>query len=206
MNTFTRLYLVRHGQVENFSEGTYNGHKDVDITELGIRQMEVVAARLRGENLAGVYCSDLIRTKRGADIIAAEHGLIPESRSSLRELNVKLWEGLTANEIEEKFPGAFDEWWKDIADYKIPGGESIRDMSGRVIPPLKEILSANYGRSIVLVAHGAVNRAILADAMKLDLNNIYSIEQNYGCLNIIDYFSEYAVIKLVNGRLFDEKS
>ena len=206
MNTFTRLYLVRHGQVENFSEGTYNGHKDVDITELGVRQMEVVAARLRGENLAGVYCSDLIRTKRGADIIAAEHGLISESRSNLRELNVKLWEGLTANEIEEKFPGAFDEWWKDIADYKIPGGESIRDMSGRVIPALKEIISANYGRSIVLVAHGAVNRAILADAMKLDLNNIYSIEQNYGCLNIIDYFSGYAVIKLVNGRLLDEKS
>jgi len=203
LDTFTRLYLVRHGQVENFSEGTYNGHKDVDITELGVRQMEAVADRLKDENLAGVYSSDLIRTKRGADIIATEHGLIPESHSTLRELNVRSWEGLTANEIEEKFPGAFDEWWGNIADYRIPGGESIRNMSGRVIPALKKILSANYGRSIVLVAHGAVNRAILADAMKLDLNNIYSIEQNYGCLNIIDYFSKYAVIKLVNGRLLN---
>ena len=206
MNTYTRLYLVRHGQVENFSEGTYNGHKDVDITELGIRQMEAVADRLKDENLAGVYSSDLIRTKRGADIIAAEHDLIPESYSTLRELNVKLWEGLTANEIEEKFPGVFDEWRKNIADYRIPGGESIRDMSDRVIPALKEILNANRGKNVVVVAHGAINRALLADAMGLDLNNIYSIEQDYGCLNIIDYFPEYTVIKLINGRLLDEKS
>ena len=166
--------------------------------------MEAVADRLKGENLAGVYSSDLIRTKRGADIIATEHGLIPESYLTLRELNVRSWEGLTANEIEEKFPGAFDEWWKNIADYRIPGGESIRDMSGRVIPALKEIVSANYEKSIVLVAHGAVNRAILADAMKLDLQNIYSIEQDYGCLNIIDYFPGHTVIKLINGQLLNE--
>ncbi len=203
MGTHTRLFLARHGQVENFSERTYNGHKDVDINELGVRQMEAVADRLRDENLAGVYSSDLIRTKRGAEIIAAGHGLIPKLRFTLRELNVKLWEGLTANEIEEKFPGAFDEWRKNIADYRIPGGESIRDLSLRVVPVLKEILGANRGKNVVVVAHGAVNRVLLADAMGLDLNNIYSIEQDYGCLNIIDYFSGYAVVKLVNGRLFD---
>jgi len=112
---------------------------------------------------------------------------------------------LTANEIEEKFPGAFDEWWKNIADYRIPGGESIRDMSIRVVPALKEILAANRGKNVALVAHGAVNRVLLADAMKLDLNNIYSIEQDYGCMNIIDYFSGYTVIKLINSRLASEK-
>jgi len=88
LNTFTRLFLVRHGQVENFAGGIYNGHKDVDITELGIRQMEAIANRLKDENLAGVYSSDLIRTKRGADIIAEKHGLVPESRPALNELDV----------------------------------------------------------------------------------------------------------------------
>jgi len=84
----SRLYLVRHGQVVNFSEGTYNCHKDVDITELGVRQMEAVAKMLRDKNLTGVYCSDLIRTKKGAEIIAAEHGLRPEAHFTLRELNI----------------------------------------------------------------------------------------------------------------------
>ncbi len=200
MDINTRLYLVRHGQVVNFSEGTYNGHKDVDISEFGVRQIEAVAEKLKNENLAGVYCSDLIRTKRGAGIIAARHGLTPESCPKLRELNVGLWEGLTIKEIEEQFPGAMNEWRRNGVDYRIPDGESIQDLAGRVIPALKKILNGNYGEDIVLVAHGGVNRVILADSMNLNLKNFYSIEQDYGCLNIIDYFSEFAVVKLMNGQ------
>ena len=196
----TRLYLVRHGQVVNFSEGTYTGHKDVDITELGVRQMEAVAKRLRDKNLTGVYCSDLIRAKRGAEIIAAEHSLRPEAYSTMRELNIGLWEGLTPEETEAQFPGALDKRRKRLDDYRIPGGESIRDLSKRVIPTLKGILDANYGGNIVLVAHGGVNRVIFADAMNLALKYFYSLEQDYGCLNIIDYFSDCAVIKLMNGQ------
>ena len=200
MDVCTRLYLVRHGQVVNFSEGVYNGQKDVDMTETGLRQMEAVAARLRKENLTGVYCSDLIRTKKGAEIIAAEHGLRPEAHFTLRELNIGLWEGLTPEETEAQFPGALDKRRKRLDDYRIPGGESIRDLSKRVISTLKGILDANYGGNIVLVAHGGVNRVILADTMNLSLKYFYSLEQDYGCLNIIDYFSDCAVIKLMNGQ------
>lgn len=202
MDIHTRLYLIRHGQVVNFSEGTYNGHNDVHISELGVRQMEAVAARLKNENLSGIYCSDLIRTKKGAEIIAAEHGLIPEAHHTLRELNIGLWEGLTLKEIETRFPSTLEEWRRKIIDYRMPEGESIRDLAGRVIPALKKILGANHGGNIVLLAHGGVNRVILADAMNLDLENFYSIEQNYGCLNIIDYFPELAVVKLMNRQTF----
>ncbi|MDO9514711.1 MAG: histidine phosphatase family protein, partial [Syntrophales bacterium] len=124
MDTPTRLYLIRHGQVANFLDETYNGHKDVDITARGVRQMEAVADRLSDETLAAVYCSDLIRTRRGGDIIAAPHGLEPQSRPALRELDVKPWEGLNADSVEERFPGAFDAWKRQGADYRVPGGES----------------------------------------------------------------------------------
>jgi len=199
----TRLYLVRHGQVANFSEATYNGHNDVDITAHGVRQLEAVADRLKDEDLAGVYCSDLIRTRKGADIIAAHHGLIPQSRPALRELDVKLWEGLNADGIEKQFPGAFDAWRAQGAEYRIPGGESIRDLAERAIPALREILGAHDGKTIALVAHGGVNRVILADAMGAGFDHLYSIEQDYGCMNSIDYFPDYAVVRLVNKRLLD---
>ncbi|TFG91033.1 MAG: histidine phosphatase family protein [Syntrophobacterales bacterium] len=205
MDTPTRLYLMRHGQVENFVGETFNGHKDVDITAHGVRQMEAVAERLRDEDLAAVYCSDLIRTRKGADIIAVPHGLVPQSLSTLRELDVKLWEGLNAEGVEERFPGAFDAWRAQGADYRIPGGESIRDLTERVIPALREILGAHDGKNIVLVAHGGVNRVILADAMGAGFDRLYSIEQNYGCMNIIDYLPGYAVVRLVNRQLLDEK-
>lgn len=93
MDAYTRLYLVRHGQVTNHLDGTCNGQNDVDITELGIGQMEAVAARLRDENLAAVYSSDLIRTRRGGEIIAEAHGLIPEHSGAFRELELGCGKG-----------------------------------------------------------------------------------------------------------------
>ena len=202
MDIHTRLYLVRHGQVTNHLDGTCNGQNDVDITELGIGQMEAVADRLRDENLAAVYSSDLIRTRRGGEVIAENHGLIPDQFGAFRELDFGLWEGLNIGQIEEQFPGALDERRRKIVEYRVPEGESIGDLAGRVIPALKKILKANQGKNVVLVAHGGVNRVILADAMNLDLRNFYSIEQDFGCLNIIDYFPELAVVKLMNGQTF----
>ena len=201
METPTRMYLIRHGQVVNYEKGAYNGHRDVDITEHGVRQMEAVAERLRGKPLAGIYCSDLIRARRGADIIAAPHGLTPRSLPALRELDVKLWEGLNADGVEERFPGAFDAWMKQGIDYRIPGGERVRDLVNRVIPAHREILNTHRRESVVLVVHGGVNRVILADALGAGFDRLYSIEQDYGCINIIDYFADYAVVKLVNKRL-----
>ncbi len=200
MDIHTRLYLVRHGQVTNYLDGTCNGQNDVDITELGVGQMEAVAVRLRDENLAAVYSSDLIRTRRGAKIIAEPHGLIPKQCGAFRELDFGLWEGLNIDQVEEQFPGALNERRMRIVDYRIPEGESIGDLAGRAVPALKEILDAHHGKNVVLVAHGGVNRVILADAMNLDLKNFFSIEQDFGCLNVIDYFPGFSVIKLMNGR------
>ncbi len=203
MDTITRLYLIRHGQVVTYADKSYNGHRDVEITAHGIRQMEAVADRLRGEPLAGVYCSDLIRARRGADIIAAFHGLTPHPTPALRELDVKLWEGLNADGVEERFPGAFDAWREQGADYRIPGGERVRDLAERVIPVLREIVRSHVGQAVALVSHGGVNRVILADALGIGFDRLYSIEQDYGCMNIVDYCADYAVVKLINRRLLD---
>lgn len=203
METPTRMFLIRHGQVVNYENGAYNGHRDVNITPHGVRQMEAVAERLKKEPLTGVYCSDLIRARRGAEIIAAPHGLVPQALPALRELDVKLWEGLNADAVEEQFPGAFDMWMEQGIDYRIPGGERIRDLVERVLPALREVLDSHRGECVALVVHGGVNRVILADALGIDFDHLYSIEQDYGCLNIVDYFPDYAVVKLVNRRLLD---
>lgn len=111
-----------------------------------------------------------------------------------------MWEGLNIGQVEERFPGALDERRRNIVEYRVPEGESIGDLAARVIPAVKEILDAHHGKNIVLVAHGGVNRVILADAMNLDLNNFYSVEQDFGCFNVIDYFPGFAVVKLMNER------
>jgi len=200
MERLNRLYLVRHGQVVGHERLPANGHTDVDITEIGVLQMEHLAGRLRHNEIDVIYSSDLQRTKKGAGIIGrhhdAPHRVIPE----FRELCFGDWEGLDLGDIMQEYPGEMEKRRQDIVDYRPPGnGESMRDLSQRVMPRLMAMLEEEKGRDILLVAHGGVNRIILSSALGIDLPNIFNLQQDYGCLNIIDYFADHTLVRLING-------
>ncbi|MBI3399634.1 MAG: histidine phosphatase family protein [Deltaproteobacteria bacterium] len=196
----TRLYLIRHGQVMNHHEFRYNGHFDVDITDIGVLQMENIAAFLSKEPITAVYSSDLQRATKGAEIIGGTLGLKPVKVHAFRELHLGRWEGLTREEGAAQFPEEADFRFRDLANTRIKGGENLHDLKNRVVPALKGTLTKHAGEHIALIAHGGVNRVILCDAMGLPMGNFFRIEQDYGCLNVIDYFDDgVKVVKLLNG-------
>jgi alpha-ribazole phosphatase/probable phosphoglycerate mutase len=200
MERLNRLYLARHGQIVGYEKLPANGHTDVDITEIGMLQMEHLAVRLKLTEINVVFSSDLKRTKKGADIIGRHHDVPYRVIPEFRELCFGDWEGLTLEQITRDFPGEMESRKKHIADHRPPGkGESMRDLSERIMPRLKDMLKEETGKNILLVAHGGVNRVILCNALGIDLANIFHIQQDYGCLNIIDYFPDHALVRLVNG-------
>lgn len=196
----TRIYLIRHGQVAGFEEKRYNGHADVGLTPEGEAQFGVLQLRLMRKPIRAVYSSDLRRCTFGAQQIAAGHDLEARSNPALRELNIGVWEGKTWSELQAAFPREWQARLDDIVHYRVPQGESLTDLAQRVRPALAEIIAAHPGEEVVLVAHGGVNRVILLDALGAPLERLFHIEQNYGCLNIIDYYADgNAVVQLVNG-------
>jgi alpha-ribazole phosphatase len=196
----TRVYLMRHGEVENGGEKRYNGHIDVDITQRGVEQMYRLAGLLAEKQLAAVYSSDLIRSVRGARIIAESRNLVFTPVRELRERSVGAWEGLTAGEIRARFPEEYAAWRSDFLNYRPPRGECLRDVQDRVLPTYRNVVNRHPGQEIALLLHGGVNRIILADALGLDLRNLFRIDQSFGALNIIDYFDDgIATVHLVNG-------
>jgi len=196
----TRVYLMRHGEVENGGEKRYNGHIDVDITDKGIDQMRRLAGLLSSKNITAVYCSDLIRSLKGADIVSQSLGLTFTPLRELRERSVGAWEGLTAEEIKQRYPEEYMIWRSDLLNYRPPSGECLLDVKDRVLPVYKKKVASHPDQEIAMLLHGGVNRIILADALGLDLMNLFRIDQSFGALNIIDYFEDgMAVIKLVNG-------
>jgi alpha-ribazole phosphatase len=200
MERVNRLYLVRHGQIVGHERYPVNGHTDVDITETGILQMEHLAVRLRHSEINVVYSSDLQRTKKGAGIIGRHHDAPHRPLPEFREQFFGHWEGLTMEEIIRDFPGELDQRKNEITGHRPPGdGESMRDLSERVIPCLMDMLKKEAGKNILLVAHGGVNRIILCHALGIDLSRVFNIQQDYGCLNIIDYFPDHTLVRLVNG-------
>jgi len=197
----TRVYIARHGQVENFISGVYNGQTDVPITQVGREQMLSLLDRVRGCGISAVYCSDLFRTVEGAEIIAGGLNLPYEKLPGLRERNFGDWEGLTYEEIGRDYPDLFGYWQKDVTAVRPPGGgESSYDLSERVLKTYLPLLEKHSGGNIFIVAHGGVNRLILAHAMKLEIRYIFRMGQAFGCLNMIDYYDDgFAHVKLING-------
>lgn len=196
----TTVYLMRHGEVVNGGERRYNGHIDIDITQNGVDQMHRLAGIVAEKKVSAVYSSDLIRSIKGAEIIANRIGIPFTSLRELRERSVGAWEGLTVAEIKERFPAEYSLWRNDLLNYRPPGGEGLLDMRERILPSYRKLVAAHPDQEIAMLLHGGVNRIILADALGMPPLNLFRIEQNYGALNIIDYYDDNrAVIKLLNG-------
>jgi alpha-ribazole phosphatase len=192
--------MVRHGQVAGYDQFPVYGHTDVETTEVGRLQMERLADRLRLAAIHAVYSSDLRRSVMGARIIACHHDVPLFALPELREMYFGDWEGVTLTEIRECFPHELESRNADLLNYRPPGdGESIGQLSNRIMDCFKGILEEQKGKDILLVGHGAVNRVILCHALGLDLTRFFSLHQDYGCLNIIDYFPDSTLVRLVNG-------
>ncbi len=195
----TRLYLVRHGQVADGHTNRYHGNNDIALSPLGLRQLERLAEQLKDLPLAAVYASDLARSRQGAEILCQGRALAPRIVPEFREIHFGVWEGLTFGEISEQYSEELEGRFRDLANYRIPGGESLMDVRDRVLPKLEEILARHEGQALALVAHAGVNRVILTQALGLSLTHLFRLDQNYGCLNIIDYLPDFTVVRLLNG-------
>ena len=193
----TRLYLTRHGQVVN--HGVYNGQADVDITPAGVQQMERLRELLKDKQLRAVYSSDLLRTRKGAEIIAQPHSLIPQAFPQFREMHFGRWQGLSYAQVMERYPSDVAQWLNNVDRFAIPDGESMIDVRQRALPKLQELVELHRGEDFVLVCHGALNRLLLAEALHLPLAHLLRIDQDYGCLNIVEFTSSWSVVKLING-------
>ena len=200
MSGMSRVYLVRHGQVLGYETFPAYGHKDIDLTEVGMLQAEHLAEKLRLAEIEAIYSSDLKRCVTGARIIARYHDVPLHVMPELREIHFGAWEGLSLSDIRKRFPEELEKRQAGLLTYRIPGnGESIQEFSERITTSFRKILDQQNGHHFLLVGHGAVNRIILCGALGLDIKRMFSIHQDYGCLNIIDYLPDSTLVRLVNG-------
>ena len=201
----TTLYLIRHGETEGSEDRRYKGTIDVPLSENGIGQIMKTAEFIErtlnsaGASMSAVYCSNLVRASKSAGIIAAHLGLVPVVDPDLRERDFGLWEGMSFDEIDEQYPEDFRAWAKDPLRFCPMGGESTNEVKERVIGALKNILDRHEGETIAVVGHGGVNRVALCQFMGMPLENIFRLEQEFACVNIVEFHDSYPVVKLLNG-------
>jgi broad specificity phosphatase PhoE/CTP:molybdopterin cytidylyltransferase MocA/HD superfamily phosphodiesterase len=199
------IWLVRHGAIEHRgSARRYTGQMDLPLSAEGVRQAESLRDRMRGIPLSAVFCSDLSRSIETASIICGPHGLDPFVNRNWREIGLGDWEGVTLAEVQERFPGQYEERGKNIVLFRPPGGESFLDCAFRVIPALFEALRSTRG-DMLIVGHAGVNRILICQAMGKAMDAIFDIAQDYGCLNLIRYSNFGFELEILNETVQPQK-
>jgi broad specificity phosphatase PhoE len=144
-------YFV-HGTTIDNEQGISSGWKDVELSELGIKQSEELKEKAKDKKFDVVFCSDLQRARRSAQITWGEmYDIIPDER--LRECNYGQLNGAASSIVEPMQE-------EECIENKFPEGESYEDVKTRVADFL-EFLKANYdGKHIAMVAHKAPQLAL----------------------------------------------
>lgn len=155
----TQVYLVRHGETEWNASGKYQGCMDIALSKEGILQAEYVKKRF-DKSFHCIYTSPLKRALQTAHIISQSTGTSIVVSKELREINFGEWEGLTINEIKDKYPREFNNWKTDEISADLVGGDlSLKNASVRARNEILRIVSENKGKKIIIVAHGGIIKA-----------------------------------------------
>ena len=174
---------MRHGAVAYFdADGRPVPEDDVPLTATGREQAEAARALLDGVELDRVIVSGLPRTAETAALVAPGHAA--HTWPELRELKGAKLTSIPEDELEEAFVHAF----RGIVpnERRFLGGESIGELFDRVVPSVERLVADEAWDTVLVVAHGAVNRAILSYALTGERTFLGRFEQAPGCLNVLD--------------------
>ncbi|MFQ5522248.1 MAG: histidine phosphatase family protein [Acidimicrobiia bacterium] len=148
--------LVRHGRTQANVERRWQGQGDWDLDEVGRLQAEALAAWYG--KWSRVYSSPLRRATSTAERVA-RNGVVPVEE--LKELNMGRWEGLTTDEIIERWPELMATIHRHGVDLRRgETGETWGELTARVRAAMARIEPV-AGEPTVVVAHGGALRAYL---------------------------------------------
>jgi len=133
--------------------------------------------------LTRVAASDLGRTMETARIVCRDRDLEIEPEPALREISLGQWEGLTLEEVQQRFPGQYEIRGEDIAGYRPPGGESFEDLLARAWPAFQRI--ADGQGDTLVVAHAGVIRVLVCRILGLPLANLFRLGTAYCGLSVV---------------------
>ncbi len=169
------IILARHGETDWNAAEIFRGRADVGLNETGMRQAELLGDYLSRDNINIVYSSPLKRAVRTAEAIAGRQALEVNIVQNLIDLDYGAWQGLSRQEVKEKYPELYQDWTDLPEQVRMPRGESLEDVRNRAVPFVEDaVLTCGEG-TVVLVSHRVVNKVLICALLGLDNSHFWNI-------------------------------
>ncbi|MCM1568614.1 MAG: histidine phosphatase family protein [Roseburia sp.] len=150
-----KIYFVRHGETDWTRQQRLQGRQDIPLNERGIRQLEETGKRIAqmGLSIDVILSSPLLRARKSAELIAGALGYPIEeivTEPLFIERDFGRGEGTVIEDLGHRFP---EDTHEDM--------ESIEETCKRADKAIRRVVSAYSGKTVLVVAHGAILKALL---------------------------------------------
>ncbi|MCX4962659.1 histidine phosphatase family protein [Streptomyces virginiae] len=163
-----KIVLWRHGQTSWNLERRFQGSTDIELTEAGVAQARRSARLLASLKPDAIVASDLQRASATAAELAALTGLTVSHDAALRETYAGEWQGLTHDEILEKYGEQYSAW-KRGEPVRRGGGELETEVADRAAPVVLEHADRlPRPGTLVVVSHGGTIRTTIGRLLGLN--------------------------------------
>ncbi|MCK3942562.1 histidine phosphatase family protein [Streptococcus suis] len=198
-----KIYLMRHGETDLNKKRCFYGNLDVSINQRGREQALVLHTLMHDIPVDKVYVSSLRRSQETAQLVFPVS--IPIPLKNLDEKGFGLWEGLTADQIQEQFPLEWEAWLAEPFTYKPPEAEAFEEFQDRVWNEVDRLVNEHPRHSLALVAHLGVLRLIyqrLVDPSAL----FWDIDFPQGTVTVVEKKETYFTAYLLGKEVVDGKN
>jgi len=182
-----RVILVRHGETDSNKASLALGRDDIELNETGRWQAQRIAEALQSQPIAAVYSSPLRRALETARAVAERHTLSVQVDQGLVEMDIGEMEGLTFQQVRERYPQFLQLWLGGRAAYEpMPGGgERLLDVQERSWQALDRICAARPQDTVAVVTHNFVLLTILCRVLGLELADFRRLRHNVAAVSVL---------------------
>jgi broad specificity phosphatase PhoE len=189
---------MRHGEVSYFDEnGRPRDPRQVPLTATGRGQAQAAADSLVAVPFDRAICSGMPRARETAELVLAGRDLAVEDCDALREIRGGRLRDVPDGELFQSLARGYARAAEP--DARFIGGEPFAEFAGRVLQVWRQLLADPQWSCLLLVAHDAVNRAILGEVSGAGLAGWPCFEQDLACINILECAQDDApILRLCN--------
>jgi probable phosphoglycerate mutase len=194
-----KIYIVRHGQTDFNLRGIVQGSGvDSSLNDFGRAQAQVFFDAYKHISFDKVYTSALKRSQETVDEFI-KIGIPHEALTGLNEISWGKKEGEPITPEEDKYyHHMLSQWQLGKTNLRIEGGESPDEVVERMRPAMKQIMSYQEEKTILICMHGRAMRILLCHLLNYPLKSMDMFEHENLCLYVVNYTGTMFNVELYN--------
>ncbi len=183
------FYLIRHGETEMNVKNIFRGRLEIPLNENGKNQIKSLGEVLKNKGIEIIYSSPLKRSIMSAEILSKSIGRDFYSMEEFNNINLGIWQGMEKEMVKEKFPKEWERWINDTDNFKIEGGETLKDIRDRIDTGFKKLLKKKE-KKIAIVTHRSILKVIFAYILQIEKNYFWKFYFDNGSYSILKHSEE----------------